>query len=65
MALRRPPTRVELKTEDIEEYHEVRFLLSIGKDGTVALPVRPLFHFISTHLFDVLAWGDRSFLTWY
>jgi Anaphase-promoting complex APC subunit CDC26 len=28
MALRRPPTRVELKTEDIEEYHQVhkRFL---------------------------------------
>ena len=24
MALRRPPTRIELKTEDIEEYEQVR-----------------------------------------
>ena len=24
MALRRPPTRVELKADDIEEYNEVR-----------------------------------------
>jgi hypothetical protein len=24
MALRRPPTRIELKTDDIAEYHEVR-----------------------------------------
>ena len=24
MALRRPPTRIELKTDDIEEYHKVR-----------------------------------------
>jgi hypothetical protein len=28
MALRRPPTRVELKTEDIEEYHQVRRVLT-------------------------------------
>lgn len=26
MALRRPPTRVELKADDIEEYNEVRLL---------------------------------------
>lgn len=25
MALRRPPTRIELKADDIEEYDEVRF----------------------------------------
>jgi len=27
MALRRPPTRVELKADDIDEYEQVQFLL--------------------------------------
>lgn len=30
MALRRPPTRIELKTEDIEEYEQV---------GEIVLPL--------------------------
>ena len=33
MALRRPPTRIELKADDIEEYDEVRELEVLKKNG--------------------------------
>jgi hypothetical protein len=29
MALRRPPTKIELKAEDIEEYDEVIYILGV------------------------------------
>jgi hypothetical protein len=34
MALRRPPTRIELKTEDMAEYEEVRKKSSQKSDTT-------------------------------
>ena len=33
MSLRRPPTRVELKADDIIEYEEVSLLVSVGRKG--------------------------------
>ena len=32
MSLRRPPTRVELKADDIIEYEEVSLLVSVGRN---------------------------------
>ena len=33
MSLRRPPTRVELKADDIIEYEEVSLLVRVGHKG--------------------------------
>ena len=33
MSLRRPPTRVELKADDIIEYEEVGLLVCVGRKG--------------------------------